>query len=140
MTHVKLREQRSKLEFSLVPICCRATGPDLTNLRWTPRVPSADLILRCCKLAANRHYHLSTLRKLLGSYYSESVVQMIFDCQDTLLQVILDCTHPSLMKPGIKPNLWSICDEVEPVTRLMCYSLHVMRCTLTTAAASVNDT
>ena len=87
-------------------------------------------ILRCKALEANRRHHIKKICSILNESYSSDTVHNIVSNQLIMLQVILDCTHKSLQSMVVAPQISTLCDIIEPASRLLCYSLHVKRSSL----------
>ena len=62
--------------------------------------------------------------------YEDEIAGAILNDEHTLLQIIFDCTHKSLVDDAISPQLSTLCDDIEPMTRRLCFSLHVKRASL----------
>ena len=87
-------------------------------------------ILRCRSLVGSRDVHMKKIKLYLYKIYEEDIADAILSDENTLLQIILDCTHKSLVDEAISPQLSTLCDDIEPMTRRLCFSLHVKRAAL----------
>lgn len=117
-----LQANRAKFnQFEVVPTCsiCNKEPEDRSHF-----------ILSCMLLEETRRHHIEKISRMLQRLYSCKTAEMIIRNQNVLLQLILDCTHESLSSLGIQPPLSFYCREIEPVTRLMCFSLHMRRASL----------
>ena len=97
-------------------------------------------ILRCKQLDDNRRYQLNRIKQLLHDIYSPDIADAIIEDQNILLQVILDCSHPSLQGLADNPPLESLGTEIEPMSRSLCYGLHLRRAALYMESTSVTST
>ena len=87
-------------------------------------------ILGCNRLENTRRYHIGRIFRLLQRVYSFKIAETLIRSKNSLLQIILDCTHDSLSNLEIQPPLSAICEDIEPMSRLMCFSLHMRRASM----------
>jgi hypothetical protein len=85
-------------------------------------------LLRCSKLSSARSYHVNHLRAVLGSFFSSEKVQLIMDNHQLAAHLILDCSHQDVSK--LLGDTSHLPEVVEPISRKLCYALHVQRSAL----------
>ena len=107
-------------QFQVNPICTICEEPEDRH----------HFILRCRSLVGSRDVHMKKINLYLHEIYEDDIADAILSDENTLLQIILDCTNKSLVDEAISSQLSTLCDDIEPMTRRLCFSLHVKRAAL----------
>mgnify|MGYP005716497737 CR=1 FL=1 len=117
-----LQANRAKFnQFDVDPTCTICNdGPE----------DRCHFIVGCSRLENTRRYHIGRIFSLLQRVYSSKIAETLIRNKNSLLQIILDCTHQSLSNMEIQPPLATMCEDIEPMSRLMCYSLHMKRASM----------
>lgn len=79
-------------------------------------------LLRCSALEAPRTHHLKQLMEIVVNESSAEEASIIVNNQQLTLQLILDCSHPSIT--SILTMSPTTIDSIERISRKLCYILH----------------
>jgi hypothetical protein len=85
-------------------------------------------LLRCSKLSPARDYHVNHLKAFLDSTFPPEKVQIIMGNNQLATQLILDCSHQDVVR--IMGRTSFLPEVVEPISRKLCFALHVQRSAL----------
>ena len=82
-------------------------------------------LLKCEKLEQPRRYYMDRLSTMLFDNCPSDVVRKVLNNQNLTVQLILDSSHPTISSIiTITPHL---CNDIEEITRKLCFNLHVHR-------------
>lgn len=87
-------------------------------------------LIRCPVFNEKRAVHLQRLRSALASSISSHFADVIFSCESTLLQLLLDCSHQLITHMLDMCLIDTLIRIVEPISRRLIFNLHSMRSVL----------